>query len=111
MLNSTRDSSEWRFMAASLARAGVNPVHPCWVTPPPPPRSDHRPMTAYEISVKGHVSDALLADLDGLEAHERPAMTVLRSDIEGAAALRELLDRLSDRGLELIDVRQVEPGG
>jgi hypothetical protein len=68
-------------------------------------------MTAYEISVKGHVSDALLADLDGLEAHERPAVTVLRSDVEGAAALRELLDRLSDRGLELIDVRQVEPGG
>jgi hypothetical protein len=68
-------------------------------------------MTAYEISVKGHVSDAVLADLEGLEAHERPAMTVLRSDVDGADALRALLDRLSDRGLELIDVRQVEPGG
>ncbi|HEY4096347.1 MAG TPA: hypothetical protein VGM33_12575 [Baekduia sp.] len=68
-------------------------------------------MTAYEISVKGHVSDALLADLDGLEASERPAMTVLRSDVHDAAALRELLDRLSDRGLELVEVRQVAPGG
>ncbi len=67
------------------------------------------PLTAYEISVKGHVGDALLADLDGLEAHERPAMTVLRSDVEGPPRC-DLLDRLSDRGLELIDVRQVEPG-
>jgi hypothetical protein len=68
-------------------------------------------MTAYEISVKGHVSDALLADLEGLEASERPAMTVLRSDVRDAGALRELLDRLSDRGLELVEVRQVAPGG
>jgi hypothetical protein len=68
-------------------------------------------MTAYEISVKGHVGDALLADLDGLEASERPAMTVLRSDLHDAGALRELLDRLSDRGLELVEVRQVAPGG
>jgi hypothetical protein len=68
-------------------------------------------MTAYEISVKGHVSEALLADLDGLEAHEQPPMTVLRSDVGDAAALRALLDRLSDRGLELMDVRQVDAGG
>jgi hypothetical protein len=68
-------------------------------------------MTEYEISVKGHVSETLLADLEGLEAHERPAVTVLRSDVASAAALRELLDRLADRGLELIDVRQVDPGG
>ena len=91
--------------------AGVGTVHPRWVTPSPPSRLHDRAMTAYEISVKGHVSDAVLADLEGLEAHERPAMTVLRSDLDGADALRELLDRLSDRGLELIDVRQVEPGG
>jgi hypothetical protein len=68
-------------------------------------------MTKYEISVKGHVSAALLADLDGLEAHEQPPMTVLHSDLRDATALRHLLDRLSERGLELVEVRQVGPGG
>ena len=68
-------------------------------------------MTSYEISVKGHVSEALLADLDGLEAHQRPALTVLRSDVDDPGALRLLLDRLSDRGLELVEVRQVDGGG
>jgi hypothetical protein len=68
-------------------------------------------MTKYEISVKGHIGAALLADLDGLEPHERPAMTVLHSDLRDATALHHLLDRLSDRGLELVEVRQVDPGG
>jgi hypothetical protein len=68
-------------------------------------------MTAYEISVKGHVSQTLLADLDDLEAHEQPPMTVLRSDVPDATALRTLLDRLSDLGLELVEVRQVSAGG
>ncbi|MCW2982683.1 MAG: hypothetical protein JWR63_253 [Conexibacter sp.] len=68
-------------------------------------------MTSYEISVKGHVSEALLADLDGLEAHEQPPMTVLLSEVDGAAELRVLLDRLSDRGLELVEVRQVDRDG
>jgi hypothetical protein len=68
-------------------------------------------MTKYEISIKGHISEALLADLDGLESHEQPPMTVLSSEVRDATALRHLLDRLSDRGLELVEVRQVEPGG
>jgi hypothetical protein len=68
-------------------------------------------MTRYQISVKGHISETLLADLDGLESHEQPPMTVLQSDLRDATALHQLLDRLSDRGLELVEVRQVDPGG
>jgi hypothetical protein len=67
-------------------------------------------MTAYEISVKGLVSDDLLADLQDLERREQPALTILRGDVEGPGGLRELLDRLSDRGLELVEVRQVDAG-
>jgi hypothetical protein len=65
-------------------------------------------MTAYEISVKGLVSPDVLADLHGLESREQPALTILRGDVDGVGGLRELLDRLSDRGLELIEVRQVD---
>jgi hypothetical protein len=68
-------------------------------------------MTAYEISVKGRVSADLLADLEGLQAREQPVLTILRGDVDDVGGLRELLDRLSDRGLELVEVRQVESGG
>jgi hypothetical protein len=88
--------------------------HPYRVTTPPPRGAEHARMTSYEISVKGHVSEALLADLAELEAHEaheRPPMTVLLGDVDDAAGLRRLLDRLADRGLELVEVRQVDRGG
>lgn len=68
-------------------------------------------MTAYEISVKGHVGTAVLAGLDAQEVARRPALTILRSDLGDADELRRLLDRLSDLGLELVEVRQVEAGG
>ncbi len=64
-------------------------------------------MTAYEISVKGRVGADLLADFHGLESREQAALTILRGDVTGANGLNELLDRLSDRGLELIEVHQV----
>ena len=82
-----------------------------WVTPRSSSQRRASRMTAYEISVKGRVGDELLADLGGLESREQPALTMLRGDVDGAGGLRELLDRLSDRGLELVEVRQVRPGG
>jgi hypothetical protein len=67
-------------------------------------------VTAYEISVVGRVDAALLADLDELEAVRRPTVTVLRGTLADPAALRGLLGRLQDRGLELVAIRQLEAG-
>jgi hypothetical protein len=69
-------------------------------------------MTEYEISIKGRVDPSMLADLGRLEADERPAITVLRGPLDGQEGLRRLLLGLQDRGLELVDVRQLdEPPG
>jgi hypothetical protein len=67
-------------------------------------------MAEYEISVKGRVDASLVSDLGVLEADERPAVTVLRGPLTGQDGLRELLSRLQDRGLELIEVRQLDSG-
>jgi hypothetical protein len=67
-------------------------------------------MAEYEISIKGHVDPSLLTDLGRLEADEHPAITVLRGPLAGQEGLRRLLSRLQDRGLELVEVRQVEAG-
>jgi hypothetical protein len=67
-------------------------------------------MVAYEISVRGRVGADLLADLHDLETREQSSLTILRGDVADAAGLRVLLDRLSDRGLELIEVHQVPRG-
>lgn len=85
--------------------------HPRWVTPVPPGSAEYPDMVEYEISVKGRVGAELLADLGGLESREQPALTILRGDVDRAGGLGSLLDRLSDRGLELVEVRQVPPGG
>jgi hypothetical protein len=65
-------------------------------------------VTAYEISVLGRVDANLLADLDELEAVRRPTVTVLRGTLADSADLRRLLGRLQDRGLELVEIRQLD---
>lgn len=65
-------------------------------------------MTAYEISVLGRVDGALLADLEELETVRRPTVTVLRGTLSDPGQLRRLLARLQDRGLELVEIRQLE---
>lgn len=67
-------------------------------------------MAEYEISIKGRVDPSLLADLGRFESDEHPAVTVLRGAPADPDGLRRLLHRLQDRGLELIDVRQVDVG-
>jgi len=62
----------------------------------------------YEISIKGRVDPSLLTDLGALESDERPAVTVLRGPLDDPDGLRRLLNRLQDRGLELIEVRQLD---
>lgn len=65
-------------------------------------------MTAYEISVLGRVDSALLADLEELEAVRSPTVTVLRGTLSDPGQLRRVLARLQDRGLELVEIRQLE---
>jgi len=66
-------------------------------------------MARYEISVKGRLDPTLLTGLGDLESDERPAITVLRGPLEGQQGLRDLLAQLQARGLELVEVRQIEP--
>ncbi|WCB94426.1 hypothetical protein DSM104299_03162 [Baekduia alba] len=65
-------------------------------------------MTAYEISVLGRVDAALLADLEQLEAVRQPTVTVLRGTLSDPGELRTVLARLQDRGLELVEIRQLD---
>jgi hypothetical protein len=70
-------------------------------------------MARYEISVKGRLDPSLLNDLGSFESDERPAITVLRGPLAGQTGLRQLLTQLQARGLELVEVRQLdsdEPG-
>lgn len=65
-------------------------------------------MARYEISVKGRLDPSVLAGLGELESDERPAVTVLRGPLEGQTGLRDLLAQLRARGLELVEVRQID---
>lgn len=62
---------------------------------------------AYEIHIKGRVSEQLLSVFEGMEASERVVETVLRGPVSDQAALHGLLDRIQALGLELIEVRRV----
>jgi hypothetical protein len=68
---------------------------------------------AYEIHIKGRVSEQLLSVFEGMEASEQSVETVLRGPVVDQAALHGLLDRVQALGLELIEVRRVAepPGG
>jgi hypothetical protein len=60
----------------------------------------------YEITVRGRLSDTLVAAFDGLTASSSTADTVLRGDIADQAALYGVLARIESLGLELLDVRR-----
>ena len=60
----------------------------------------------YEITVRGRLSDTLVAALDGLTTTSTTADTVLRGDIADQAALYGVLERIASLGLELLDVRR-----
>jgi hypothetical protein len=64
--------------------------------------------TQYEITVRGRLSETLLAAFDGLAAAPAAAETVLRGQIADQAALYGVLDRIESLGLELLDVRRAE---
>jgi hypothetical protein len=64
--------------------------------------------THYRITVRGQLSDALIAAFDGLSATPSAAGTVLRGPIADQAALFGVLERIESLGLELIAVCRTE---
>ena len=56
----------------------------------------------------GVIDDALLADFDEVES-DQEACTVAVPAVDGVATLRELLRRLSDNDIELIDISLRKP--
>lgn len=65
--------------------------------------------TNYEISVHGRVGPALTSAFDGLTVSIEPTGTVISGQIADQAALHGVLDLIESLGLELLDVRRVEP--
>ena len=62
--------------------------------------------TAYQITVHGHLSPALVAAFDGVTAVLTADATIL-GDIADQAALHGVLERIESLGLELLEVRRV----
>jgi hypothetical protein len=63
---------------------------------------------AYEIRIKGRLSDALLAAFEGLTTTVQPVATVLHGPVQDQAALYGLLDQIQSLlGLELVGIRQL----
>jgi hypothetical protein len=62
--------------------------------------------TQYEITVRGRLSDAPVANFDGLIANCTQSHTVLRGCIADKDSLFQVLDDLDAMGLELLVVRR-----
>jgi hypothetical protein len=61
----------------------------------------------YRITIRGRLSDRLAGAFPGVVLERRPGATVLVASPE-ALPLRELLERLSDLGLDPVSVRADE---
>ena len=62
---------------------------------------------AFEVHVRGELSDEDLEDLEYLTARRVPAETVLTGVVPDQAALLGLLGWLQSLGLEVVEVRRV----
>jgi hypothetical protein len=71
----------------------------------PREREDALVPSRYEIRVNGRVSDELAGSL-GLRADVRPVETTLSGDVRDRVELTSLLHRLTDLGLEVVELRQ-----
>jgi hypothetical protein len=65
--------------------------------------------THYQITVRGRLSDALVAAFEGLSATPSAAGTVLCGEIADQAALYGVLERIESLGLELLSVYATGP--
>jgi hypothetical protein len=69
------------------------------------------PVSSYEIRIKGRIGEALRAAFADLKVTTRPAETVVYGQVADQAALRGLLDRIQELGLEIVEMRQLPPDG
>ena len=60
---------------------------------------------SYEVRLQGVVSARILDNLS--TGHEMRADTILHGDIQDQAALHGLLARISDLGLEVVDIQRI----
>ncbi len=60
---------------------------------------------SYEVRLQGVVSARILETLR--TGHEMQADTILHGDIQDQAALHGLLARISDLGLEVVDIQRI----
>ena len=65
----------------------------------------------YEIHVQGPLSPGVLARLDGATSQEIGAETVLLTDEIDQESLHQLVARLGELGIELLEVRKATDGG
>jgi hypothetical protein len=72
-----------------------------------PAGRDGAGMPRYRIVVRGRLGERFLQLFDGLEHQAGSGESVLEGSFD-QAALRGLLDRLSDLGIDLVSVNPVE---
>jgi len=65
-------------------------------------------MITYEVRVQGAIPDGLVYQFDNIQAVV-PAGTTLEVDVPDAAALMGLIDALRAAGVDLLEVRRVNP--
>jgi hypothetical protein len=63
----------------------------------------------YEIRIKGHVSDSLLAAFEGLAVTTKPVETIVYGPLADQQAIHRLLIKLESLGLEVVEFRRL-PG-
>jgi hypothetical protein len=63
----------------------------------------------YEFRVRGRLGETLLSSFAGFEAEIQPVETILRGSVTDQAALHGVLEQIEALGLELVEVRQVDP--
>jgi hypothetical protein len=60
----------------------------------------------YEIHLRGHLPPEVAEDLDVTNCIDAPAETVLLTGRIDQAGVHELIDRLRDFGIELLELRR-----
>ena len=63
----------------------------------------------YEIRIRGQLSETLLEAFPTLNAHAEGTVTVLTGPLADQAALHGVLAQIEALGLELLELRRLEP--
>ena len=72
--------------------------------------SEKNNLKVYEIKIAGHLEDRWIDWFQGMTfTHESDGTTTLSGQIKDQAALRGILNHISDLGLSLISVQSVNP--